>query len=451
MFSFENKHTLFFHSLFHNSTSNMEHQVLTLFQLNALVSDILEQGMPYSYWVEAELAEIHESRGHAYLDLIQTDGNGTQGAPVARAQARCWRNVWLQLNPYFQRITSQPLHVGMKLMLQVHPQFHPLYGFSWIVTDINPEYTLGDMARKRMAIIQQLKDEGVYDLQKELPLPLFTQRIAIVSAAGAAGYGDFCRQLHDNTYGFAFTTELFEATMQGEQVESTVIDALNRINLRIDEFDVVVIIRGGGATADLSGFDTLLLAENVANFPLPVITGIGHDSDESILDMIAHTRVKTPTAAAAFLIDHLREVDERIDYARQAIAAYIDNRMQREKQRLAQLTQLIPLLPQQRLLRARHHIDLCSQRINAALRQIIDSRQHRLSTIEVQLKGYDPTLLLRRGYSITLKNGKAVTHVSQLDSGDTIETRLLGGTALPTVTHLTPDNEQKKRKKQTKS
>ena len=278
---------------------------LTLYELNCLVREVIECEMPNEYWVEAELSECRESRGHCYMELIQKDEQNA--TPVAKASAKCWASKWMIVRPYFERTTGQQLHAGMKVLLKVYPQFHEAYGFSWIVTDIDPTYTLGDMARKRQEIIRQLKDQGIFDLQKELHLPLFCQRIAVISSQTAAGYGDFCNQLSDNPYGFKFQTRLFPAIMQGEGVEQSIIAALERIfseysdfsdhsENTVPPFDCVVIIRGGGATSDMSGFDTLALAENVANFPLPIITGIGHDRDESILDMVSHTRVKTPTS-----------------------------------------------------------------------------------------------------------------------------------------------------------
>lgn len=287
----------------------MTHTV-SLLELNRLVRDALELSMPGDYWVEAELADVRESAGHCYMELVQKDEFGS--TPVARASAKCWRSTWMLARPHFERVTGERIHAGMKVLLQVHAQFHENYGFSWIVTDIDPTFTLGDMARKRMEIVRTLKEEGVFDLNRELSIPLFAQRIAVISSATAAGYGDFCSQLSNNAYGFDFIVELFQAVMQGEQVEQSVIAALNRINECADLFDCVVIIRGGGATSDLSGFDTLALAENVANFPLPVITGIGHERDESVLDMVANTKVKTPTAAAAFLIENLKRVSDRI-------------------------------------------------------------------------------------------------------------------------------------------
>jgi len=399
---------------------------LTLRQLNLMVRDAIEMQMPDEYWVEAELAECRERGGHCYLELIEKED--TTNTPVAKASAKCWRQTWQMIQPYFERTTGQALRTGMKVLLKVYAQFHETYGFSWIVTDIDPTYTLGDMARKRQEIIRQLKEEGVFDLQRELCIPLFAKRIAVISAAEAAGYGDFCRQLEDNEYGFKFEITLFPAIMQGEQVESSVVEALNAIYHSIRDFDVVVIIRGGGATSDLSGFDTLALAENVAQFPIPVITGIGHDRDESILDMVANTRVKTPTAAAALLIDNLRQVLERINNAQQRITLAIHQRIANHKSRLTSLQTLIPALVERTLSNAKHRIELMQNRLPAVTERIITNQKHKLSQIELMLQSYDPQLLLKRGYSITLMNGRAIRDPKELKVGDEIETRVEKGT-----------------------
>ena len=404
----------------------MKSEHLTLRQLNLMVRDAIEMQMPDEYWVEAELAECRERGGHCYLELIEKED--TTNTPIAKASAKCWRQTWQMIQPYFQRTTGQALRTGMKVLLKVYAQFHEAYGFSWIVTDIDPTYTLGDMARKRQEIIRQLKEEGVFDLQRELCIPLFAKRIAVISAAEAAGYGDFCRQLEDNEYGFKFETTLFPAIMQGEQVESSVVAALNTIYQSIRDFDVVVIIRGGGATSDLSGFDTLALAENVAQFPIPVITGIGHDRDESILDMVANTRVKTPTAAAALLIDNLRQVLERINNAQQRITLAIHQRIANHKSRLTSLQTLIPALVERTLSNAKHRIELLENRLPAVTERIITNQKHKLSQIELMLQSYDPQLLLKRGYSITLMNGRAIRDPKELKVGDEIETRVEKGT-----------------------
>ena len=424
---------------------------LTLYELNSLVREVIECEMPNEYWVEAELSECRESRGHCYMELIQKDEQNA--TPIAKASAKCWASKWMIVRPYFERTTSQQLHTGMKVLLKVYPQFHEAYGFSWIVTDIDPTYTLGDMARKRQEIIRQLKEEGVFDLQKELQLPLFCQHIAVISSETAAGYGDFCNQLADNPYGFQFSTQLFPAIMQGEGVEQSIIAALERIyNM---DFDCVVIIRGGGATSDMSGFDTLALAENVANFPIPIITGIGHDRDESILDMVSHTRVKTPTAAAALLIDHLKAVLDTLNDAQDRLIYSTRQRLSTLDSQLSTLSEAIPRLfsivrtrqearldtyyqrilshIQQRVVTSQSDIRNYEQRMSTAIDRRLTSENHRLQLMEEKAKSLDPTLLLRRGYSITLKDGKAVRDVQALQKGDEIETRLANGLIHSTV------------------
>lgn len=378
-------------------------QHFSLLTLNALVREAVSEALPDEYWVEAELSECRERGGHCYMQLVEKDPRSN--VPVATAAAKCWRQTWTLLHPAFQRATGQPLRAGMKVLLRVYPQFHEAYGFSWIVTDIDATFTLGDLARRRQEIIRALKEQGVFDLQRELPLSPFTQRIAVVSAETAAGYGDFCRQLTDNGYGLRFQVELFAAVMQGERVEQSVIGALNRINSRINEFDAVVIIRGGGATGDMSGFDTLPLAENVANFPLPIITGIGHDRDECVLDMVSHTRVKTPTAAAAFLVDALLETLRQVTEAETLIARFAREQLQRQQLSLEHATTLLPHLAERLMAEARHSLE----------------------RIQLKLEGFDPELLLQRGYSITLHQGQVVKSTAQLKAGDEIETRLKEG------------------------
>ena len=397
---------------------------ITLFELNRLVREAIEDALPMEYWVEAELSECRESRGHCYMELIQKDEQ--TATPIAKASAKCWANKWLTIRPYFERTTGQQLHAGMKVLLQVYPQFHEAYGFSWIVTDIDPTYTLGDMARKRQEIIQKLKAEGVFDLQKELQLPVFCQRIAVISSQTAAGYGDFCNQLADNPYGFKFETQLFPAIMQGEGVEQSIIRALEQIYDM--PFDCVVIIRGGGATSDMSGFDTLALAENVANFPIPIITGIGHERDESILDMISHTRVKTPTAAAALLIDHLKGVLETIEGAQSMITHYVQQKLSIANSQLSIISEAIPRLFSIVKTRQEAKIDALYTRLPMLIERRLTSERHRLQLMDEKLKALDPTLLLARGYSITMHNGRAVKDASQLPPGAEIETRLAKGT-----------------------
>ena len=418
-------------------------KALTLYELNSLVRETIEEELHQEYWVEAELSEVREVRGHCYMQLVQYDRSEEGGkrkryenTPIAQASAKCWQSSWQLLRPYFEKETGQRLHAGMKVLLQVYAQFHETYGFSWIVTDIDPTYTMGDMARKRQEIIRVLKEEGVFDLQKELPLPLFCQRIAVISSANAAGYGDFVNQLENNEYGFQFHTRLFPAVMQGEDVEKSVIAALEQIfrgsgdmEARGNEnsFDCVVIIRGGGATADLSGFDTLALAENVANFPLPIITGIGHERDESILDMVSHTRVKTPTAAAAFLIDHLKEVLEVLNDAQERITRYAQQKLSTLNAQLSVVAEAIPRLFSVVKTRQDARLDSMQEKMTMLIERRLETEQHRIQLVSEKVKSLDPTLLLRRGYSITLHNGKVVKDVSVLNTGDELETRLAHG------------------------
>ena len=463
---------------------------LTLYELNSLVREVIECEMPNEYWVEAELSECRESRGHCYMELIQKDEQ--TATPVAKASAKCWASKWMLVRPYFEHTTGQRLHAGMKVLLKVFAQFHEAFGFSWIVTDIDPTYTLGDMARKRQEIIRQLKEEGVFDLQKELQLPLFCQRIAVISSETAAGYGDFCNQLADNPYGFQFTTQLFPAIMQGEGVEQSIIAALDKIynvecrtesvefataipsangtaaansqlyTLR-SNFDCVVIIRGGGATSDMSGFDTLALAENVANFPLPIITGIGHDRDESILDMVSHTRVKTPTAAAALLIDHLKAVLDALNDAQDRLVNYCNSKLYTLHAQLSTLSEALPRLfsivktrhearldafqnsithqAQLKLSTVNSQLSTLQQRLPILLDRRLMKEKHQLQLIEEKAKSLDPTLLLKRGYSMTMKDGKIIRDAASLHPGDEIETRLANGTVRSAVLPSSPLNK----------
>lgn len=409
--------------------------------------------MPDSYWVEAELLDCHEGNGHCYMELVQK--NEYSNTPVARARANCWRNTWMRLRPRFENITGQRLHAGMKVLLLVKASFHPAYGFSWNIIDIDPTYTMGDLARRRQEIIAALKEEGVFDLNKSIGIPMFAQRIAVISSETAAGYGDFCGQLADNPYGFQFSTRLFPAVMQGEMVEQSVISALDSINAEIEEFDVVVIIRGGGATSDLSGFDTLALAENVANFPLPVITGIGHDRDESVLDMISCVRVKTPTAAADFLISNLADTLATIEDLGHRLVTHIKERLSEEKVRMSAMQSLLPTLfyrrksretdiisslsariqtaTARRLQAESARIDGISQRLPLYATSRLDREKHRLEMISQRADAVNPIHILRRGYSIALHEGKVVKDSALLSPGDSIDIVMAEGKILAEV------------------
>lgn len=426
----------------------MEERILSLYELNALVKRSINACLPQTYWVQAELSDVRANySGHCYLELVQKEPRGNN--LVAKARATIWSNVYRLLKPYFEEETGQAFTAGIKVLVNVTVEFHELYGYSLTVHDIDPTYTLGDMAQRRREILRQLADEGVLTLNKELTLPLLARRIAVISSATAAGYGDFCNQLDHNPYGFSFRHCLFPAVMQGERVEESIIAALDAIHARRDDWDVVVIIRGGGATSDLSGFDTYALAANCAQFPLPIITGIGHERDDTVLDSVSHTRVKTPTAAAEFLIAHLRATADALESCAASIARSLSARMVQEKSRLARLSERLPSrirtrlkdesYRQDRLMRrleasirttlteGKHRLQMKETRLATACLRKLEREEHRLKLMEQQLKAASPEHLLKRGYSITLKDGKAVTDASLLQPGDRLTTRLAHG------------------------
>ena len=316
-------------------------EAISLYELNHYIRQSLRAALPDAYWVQAELSEVREAyNGHCYIELVQKSEQGNTF--IAKARGTIWANIYKMLKPYFENATGQRFTAGIKVLLQVSVDFHEQYGFSLTVHDIDPTYTLGDMARRRREILMQLEAEGVLTLNKELSMPQVPQRIAVISAAGAAGYGDFCDQLMNNPYGFVLYPRLFPAVMQGDKVEESIIAALDSIVAESDQWDVVVIIRGGGATSDLSGFDTYLLAANCAQFPLPIITGIGHERDDTVLDVVAHTRVKTPTAAAEYLIAQLVDAAEMLNELVDTLMVSVNERMHREENRLAQLATRLP-------------------------------------------------------------------------------------------------------------
>jgi len=292
---------------------------LLLSELNLLIRDTLQEAFPETVWVVAEISELKDNRsGHCYLDLIEK--NEESDEITARARATIWSYTYRMLKPYFESTTGRLFTSGLKVRVRVSVEFHPLYGLSLNIKDIDPAYTIGDMARRRSEIINRLKAEGIFDMNKGLPLPEVPQKIAVISSATAAGYQDFVNQLENNSYGFVFYLKLFEAYMQGAEAAPSIIRALERIYRHGDFFDAVVIIRGGGAQADLSCFDTYELAMHVAQFPLPVFTGIGHEKDDTVVDMVAHTRLKTPTAVAEFLISGAVRFKENLNGLQEQMA-----------------------------------------------------------------------------------------------------------------------------------
>ena len=383
---------------------------LTLFSLNNLVRNAVAQGLPSPYWVAGELSEVREAvNGHCYIELVQRDE--VTGELVAKARGTIWQRVYSLLKPYFLQETGRSFSAGLNVLLQVKVSFHELYGYTLDVCDIEPAYTIGDMERQRRLVVRRLTEEGVIDLNRELPFPLLPQRIAVISSSTAAGYGDFCDQLLGNRYGFVFYPRLFSSPMQGSGVEQGIIEALDRIAENIDCWDVVVIIRGGGATSELSCFDTYELANNCAQFPLPIITGIGHQRDESVLDMVAHTRAKTPTAAAEVLVHAMLARLEMLEGTMRGIVGAAQERMSAAYNRLQAAVQKLPVATALFMQGQHHRLDLWQKYIDAA----------------------SPAHILALGYSITRVNGKAVRSPGDIKCGDEVVTTVAGGEFTSTV------------------
>lgn len=401
-------------------------QPLTLQGLNSMVRAAISEAMPSRYWVVGELSEVRETAvGHCYIELVQRDE--ATGELVAKARGNIWSRIYSLLRPHFFEETGQPFAAGLKVLLQVTVNFHELYGYALDVCNIDPTYTVGDMARRRQLIIKQLTDEGVIGLNKELPFPLLPQRVAVISSASAAGYGDFCDQLLGNKYGFVFYPHLFPSPMQGSGVEQGIIDALDRIAQDVDMWDVVVIIRGGGATSELSCFDTYDLANNCAQFPLPIITGIGHQRDESVLDMVAHTRAKTPTAAAELLIHAVLEQDAVIEEMMQGVLSAVCSRIDNEKQRMQSLRNRLSLGSALFVQEKKAWMLTHMQSLRTSAVMYVKEHKHRLDLVQGAIDAASPERILSLGYSITRLNGKAVRSIGDVVPGDKVTTTVAGG------------------------
>lgn len=456
---------------------------LTLFELNSLVRSALKHTLLPTYWLMAELSQVRvASNGHCYVEFVQKDE--ASGAMVAKARGNIWRTAYLSLVRRFERVMGKPLVAGLQVLVQVTVTFHELYGYALNVVDINPAYTVGEMALRRKEILRQLEEDGIMDLNKELPLPRVVRRVAIISSATAAGYGDFCNQLEQSGYDFQFS--LFPALMQGDRVEESVIAALDQIATELDQWDVVVIIRGGGAVTDLNGFDSYLLAANVAQFPLPVLTGIGHERDDTIVDLVAHLRLKTPTAVAAFLIERRGQEMAQVDDLRRRLVEAVRQRLHKEGQRQERVASHLTLAVSQQLAMQRRMYQLLAHRYAIASTQFFSRQREQLTRqsvalqsavrldlqlrhqqmeallpriplaleryfqrkhdqhtlIERSLRLAGPERILAMGFSITLKNGKPIRSAASLRPGDILETRLAEGSVQSVVQESSkPQNE----------
>ena len=421
---------------------------VSLLQLQRLVASLVQRPETQNVWVTAELSDVAVRGGHCYMELLQKDDRGLQ---VAKARGVIWASLYPSIDSQFYAATGQRFASGLKVMLRVSASMHPVYGFSLVVSAVNPEYTLGDLLQRRREILERLKREGILNLNRELkwaiPVP---QRIAVISAAGAAGYGDFMNQLHTNPSHLRFVTRLFPAIMQGNSAPPSIIAALDQVAAEADQWDCVVIIRGGGATSDLQAFEDYDLAANVAQFPLPVVIGIGHERDITVLDYIANTRLKTPTAVAEWLIAQGESALTWLQNTGQRILQIASQRISGNKEQLAHAEGLLPVLAQgaverslTKLRKAAATLDsVSSRRIQpqltrlqmiadsipvSALRAIERQRQLLDSRAEL-LEALSPHATLARGYSITRVNGRAVTDASQVKPGEVLETTLANGT-----------------------
>ncbi len=433
----------------------MPSKVYTLLELNSFIKSVFKENFSY-YWVTAEIAEMRERNGHCYLKLAQKSED--EDTIEAKADATIWASKYVTLANRFVRETGRSLAVGLRVMLLVTPTFSEKYGFTLNVTDIETSYTVGEIARRRREIIELLTKEGLIDKNKELEFPLLPKRVAVISSETAAGWGDFQNHIFNNQYGYLFEVTLFDSLMQGDGAESSVSEALTEICERVDEFDVIVIIRGGGATTDLSCFDSHLLGKLIADSPLPVISGIGHERDVTVIDEVAHTRVKTPTAAADLLIEAFYEQEQRCLGALDRLKNYSTSMLNGENMRteqsllsfkaavnsllikrngeLAGITGRLDALLQHVLGVKRGDIKWLSMTFASRVRSNLVAMGNFLDKVETMMRHSDPVRVLERGFSITRVAGKSIRDASTLKSGDLVETTLAKGKIISTINKI---------------
>ncbi|MDE7385771.1 MAG: exodeoxyribonuclease VII large subunit [Muribaculaceae bacterium] len=423
------------------------HESISLAKLNRIIAErIISSPLTQNVWVTAELSDVAVRNRHCYMELLEKDANGVQ---IAKARGVIWANRYTELNRKLLSATGQSISSGIKLLVQVSVNMHPVYGMSMVISDLDPDYTMGDLLRRRRENIEKLKLAGVLDLNRNLEWPDIVQRIAIISAPGAAGYGDFCNQLLNNPSRLRFEPRLFPAVMQGESAPASIINALEAI-ANDDWWDCVVIIRGGGATSDLQCFEDYDLAYNIACFDIPVIIGIGHERDITLLDSVANMRVKTPTAAAEWLIERGDRALAALDTIAQTIFTRANGIVTGCKEQLSYYQGLLPIAPfdatrraslrlskavmllsgisSRRLIPAMSQLDVMATNLATAATTAVKRANDRLDNATSLLDALSPQAVLNRGYSITRIDGHAVTSTDQIKPGDTIETTLANGT-----------------------
>ena len=411
----------------------MNESSLTLSELNRRVKNAIRDRLPGTYWMRAETSDVRRNRnGHCYLEFVEKDAV-TQSI-IAKARGVIWSNVFQMLSAYFENETGRQFVSGINVLVCVSVEFHELYGYSLTVMDIDPSFTVGEIARNRQLILRQLEEEGVLTLNRELTLPELVNRIAVISSATAAGYEDFCDQLANNPGGFVFYTKLFPAIMQGNRSEMSIIEALEEVFQYRELFDAVAIIRGGGASSDLSCFDSYLLALNVTQFPLPVISGIGHERDMTVLDIVSHTRVKTPTAVADFFIAHLSKTATELIGLEKRILSESESRLMKEQADLFSLSKELVYQSSLMLQRETSVVQQLSGKMKYGVSRLLQHQFHTLENREQFMQMVSPMNILKRGYTLTLKNGKIVTSLRDLAVDDVIETRFRDGLSLSVIT-----------------
>jgi len=399
---------------------------ITLSELTSQIQQTIRLGFDTPQWIRAEISELRENQGgHCYLELIEKDSDSD--TLLAKTKATIWASTYRMLKPYFESSTGQSLRAGMNVLVSVTVEFHGVYGFSLNIRDIDPTFTIGEMAARRLKIIRQLEQDGIMDMNRQLPFPELPQRLAIISSPTAAGYGDFCDQLNNDSSQFAFYIKLYPAVMQGDQAETSMISALEKIYENIDLFDVVIVIRGGGAITDLACFDSYELALNCAQFPLPVIAGIGHQRDVSILDMVAHTSVKTPTAVAEFLISKMQAAENLAINVISDIRYLIRTRIEKESRLINQTQLQIKQTLRGWVLQKTHMLERQKSRLQSNVRMQLLKQNNKLSLLDKNIETHSPIFLLKHGYTITTLNGKRITSGKQVKSGDQIRTYVSDG------------------------
>jgi exodeoxyribonuclease VII large subunit len=397
---------------------------MRLSELQLRIKQHLSSQFPLPIWIVAEISELKVNySGHCYLELIEK--GASDGVPKAQARAVIWRSHYPRIASYFESTTGQRLEAGMQLLVKATVSYHELYGFSLQISDIDASYTLGEMERKRQETIARLKAEGVWEMNQTLPLPLVVQRIAILSSSKAAGYQDFYQELSQSPY--RFHTDLFEAVMQGEAAESSLISALGEVAERIDDYDVVVIIRGGGSTSDLNCFNSYRLCSHIAQFPLPILTGIGHDKDQSVADLVAHTALKTPTAVAGWLVDRMQQIEGWLDGAALTLHDASLNLTRNHLLRLERNEEEIKNLSRRLIDLQRSRLEQYALRLPEECGRLLRREGERIRHLESLTESHSPSRILRLGFSVTRLAGRAIRTAEEAPTGSTLEIELAEG------------------------